>query len=904
MVFAQEASAAKGVIKGTVLDSLNGQRLPAANISVCTSWGDTIRSAADKHGKFEIKYTVRPTKGISPHIVMQVSYLGYAPWTRKIVPASSQYDITVRMVQEAVSIDEVAVKGRALLITDKGDTIVYNASAINSMEHETAGDLMKKLPGITVEEHGGKKSLSYNGKRIEVVFVNGRLVFGSDVTDAMDYVQAKDVNKIQIFDQENKQEQKKRRVMNILTFSNLRGTIAGEILLSGGADTEKDMDGDRQLRYGAGGSYNIFAAKNIVKLKALASNIDRHTTQIAQMAKLGEGRYSGYRKNIEAGAVYEYSAQADTMGFIAGGGNRLHIDYGFNRQTKEDQQFSDYIYFPSNFWSSRTSNDTMQSWNRNMTHTLLARVVQYLDKRGAAHINIVSNNSLGNQKEIYAHRANSTLDGQTLYATNLLNNNRDQAWNTDNSISFFSVLGKKSNYRLLADFKYSLSNNEADKLQLDTLDWSTSHTFISSSGGARNSTLFGGLMFDMNLGSHHSIKFSYSVNKTNNKYDRTAINNLTGELDYSLTSRYTNHSLTHKAGIGYKYTSQKGFSAEANVSLNNYRMDKSEFIPAEQQYAKNYLDPLINCSLNLLRAMRTSLLLNYNNNPIYPSVEMVRPQIDNSDPLFLRAGNLDLQRAMLHTLSFRLNHTMPSSSSSLEVAATAKLTTKAISTRTRFFTEEERLADYGDYLAPAGSSLLTFENVGKSYSADLSATYRFLCRPINSIISLTPAFSFENKPGYSGEILNILNLYHLRFKAGVAANFSKKIKAELTSEFFYNDMHNSQKDHVRGITNQTDFNINYNFLKQCYATLNYRYYLYKGITYQDRNAYNQLNAGIGYRIFKNKTGEINLSVYDLLNSTRSYKVKTTAEYRQNIVAYYTGRYVMFTFSYRFNKKQI
>lgn len=903
VVFAQDSRMEKGEIKGIVVDSLNGQPLPRANISFTTSSGDTVHTAADKNGRFSIKYTIRCPSGNFSRIVIQVSHIGYSPWIRKIVPTSSRYDITVRMAQESVSIDEIAVKGRAVLITTKGDTIVYNASALNSMEHETAGDLMKKLPGITIEEHGNKKSLSYNGERIEVVFVNGRLVFGSDVTDAMDYVQAKDVNKIQVFEQKDKTKKKRRQVMNILTFSRLVGTIAGEVLLSGGSDTEKDMDGNHQLRYGAGGSYNIFATKNILKLKALTSNIDRHTTQIAQMAKLGEGRYSGYRKNVEAEAVYENSPKADNMTFVAGGGNHLHIDYGFNRQSQEDQQFSDYIYFPSDAWNSRTSNDTMQSWTRNVSHSLNARAIKYLDKKQATVINIVSNNSLRNNRDVYTHHINSTLDGKTLYATGLSNNNKNLAWNTNGSVSLVSILGKESKYRILVDFKYSLSDNDVDKLQLDTLEWSTSHTFINSSGGERNSTISGGVAFGINLGSKHDLSLSYSIDNTNTRYDKTAFDNLTGELDYSLTSRYTNHSLTHKSGVGYKYISQNGFSAEINIAAHDYRMDKSEFIPAERQYAKTYFDPVINCRFSLLHAMKTNLSFVYNNSPIYPSIEMVRPRIDNSDPLFLRSGNPDLKRAMLHTLSFRLNHTIPSSSSSVEIAAVAKLTTDAISTRTRFFTEEERLVEHDNYLAPAGSSLLTFVNVGKSYTADLSATYRFLCRPINSIISLTPAFSFENTPGYSDEVLNALRLYHLRFKAGIVANFSKKIKAELTSEMFYNDMRNSMKDDVRGITNQTDFNINYHFFKQCYATLNYRYYLYKGITYKDRNTYNQLNAGIGYRIFKSKMGEINLSVYDLLNSTRTYKVKTTAEYRQNIVSYYTGRYLLFTFSYRFNKKQ-
>lgn len=900
--YAQE-SRAKGTAEGVVVDSLSGQPLPAAHITLQTSWGDTIRSTTDRQGRFLMEYVAGQMQDSSSHIVIEISYLGYASWTRKIEPVPARCEVKARMVPQAVAIDEVSVKGKAVLITSKGDTIVYNASAINSTEQETAGDLVKKLPGITVEELGNKKTLSYNGERIEVVFVNGRLVFGSDVTDAMDYVEAKDVNKIQVFDQKDSVRKKRRRVMNILTFSNLVGTIAGEVLLSGGADTEKDMDGERRARYGAGGSYNIFAAKHIVKLKALASNIDRHTTQIAQMAKLGEGRYSGYRRNVEAEAVYEYSPSAERMEYGAGVGDHLHIDYGFGRQNREERQYSDYIYFPSEEWASRTSSDTTQTQTRNWAHKLNVRAVKYLGKRKSTILNLFTSNFLRDDRDAYVHRLRSILEGQSLYTTDRLDDGRNRAWGSTGSLSLISTLDKNSRFKLLTDLKYIYSDNDRAELQLDTLEWSTSRTFINASGGTRNLSLSGNLSLIISLGRSHDLSVSYSIDRTNVRYNKIAIDNLTGALDLGLTSRYTNHSLTHKSGIGYKYMSRSGFSVEINAALSNFRMDKSEVIPSEQQYARCYLDPVVNCNVYWIHAMRTNLSFNYSNAPIYPSVEMLRTKIDNTDPLFLRTGNPDLRRAMLHTVSLRFNHTIPSSASSVEVVFVGKMTTDAIASRTRFFTRDTELSDHDGYLAPAGSTLLTFENVGKSYQANLTAAYRFLCRPINSILSLAPIFTYESTPGYSGETLNVLQRYRAGFKAGVTANFSKKVKAELKTEVYYDLSLNSRKDDLRSIMNQTDFTVNYNFLKSCYLTFNYRYYLYRGITYKDRNAYNQLNVGLGYRIFKNKAGEINLSVCDLLNSPRTYQVKVTSEYRQNIVSYYTGRYLLFTFSYRFNRKQ-
>ncbi len=66
------------------------------------------------------------------------------------------------------------------------------------------------------------------------------------------------------------------------------------------------------------------------------------------------------------------------------------------------------------------------------------------------------------------------------------------------------------------------------------------------------------------------------------------------------------------------------------------------------------------------------------------------------------------------------------------------------------------------------------------------------------------------------------------------------------------------------------------------------------------NNYNLLNAGIGKKFLKKQNAEVRISGFDLLNQAKSLSYSVNDTYTQRSISSVLKRYVMFSFSYKFN----
>ena len=76
-----------------------------------------------------------------------------------------------------MELDEVVVKSTLLKFYMDGDTLVYNADAFSMAEGSMMGDLLKKMPGVEVEDGG---VIKVNGRQVESMLLNGKEFFDKD----------------------------------------------------------------------------------------------------------------------------------------------------------------------------------------------------------------------------------------------------------------------------------------------------------------------------------------------------------------------------------------------------------------------------------------------------------------------------------------------------------------------------------------------------------------------------------------------------------------------------------------------------------------------------------------------------------------------------------------------------
>jgi hypothetical protein len=91
------------------------------------------------------------------------------------INTSEKSDFEITLEQQITEIKEVEIKSHPKIVSVKGDTISYNIKAIKDGTERTAEDLIKKLPGLDINENG---KVTSNGNVIGQVLVDGNELFG------------------------------------------------------------------------------------------------------------------------------------------------------------------------------------------------------------------------------------------------------------------------------------------------------------------------------------------------------------------------------------------------------------------------------------------------------------------------------------------------------------------------------------------------------------------------------------------------------------------------------------------------------------------------------------------------------------------------------------------------------
>lgn len=112
-------------------------------------------------------------------------------------PKYFSLDKQVRLYEEMnYDLGEATVKASRIQFVMKGDTIEYNAAAFRMSQGSMLDNLVRALPGATLDDNG---QIKVNGKLVQNLTVNGRNFFSGDPKIALSNLPAYTVNKIRVF---------------------------------------------------------------------------------------------------------------------------------------------------------------------------------------------------------------------------------------------------------------------------------------------------------------------------------------------------------------------------------------------------------------------------------------------------------------------------------------------------------------------------------------------------------------------------------------------------------------------------------------------------------------------------------------------------------------------------------
>ncbi|QXU47995.1 hypothetical protein KYG33_14485 [Chryseobacterium sp. D764] len=163
MLFFTVLTFAQKTVTGKITDD-DGVAIPSASVTIEEPGKDAILAYGITNSKGEYKVTFTSAE---PNVDLKVKAFNQKPLTKQI--SNSDQTLSFKMQSEATEIKEVQLKTK--MITARGDTISYDLKAFNSKNDRTLADVMKKIPGIEVNNDG---TILYQGNAINKFYVNGK----------------------------------------------------------------------------------------------------------------------------------------------------------------------------------------------------------------------------------------------------------------------------------------------------------------------------------------------------------------------------------------------------------------------------------------------------------------------------------------------------------------------------------------------------------------------------------------------------------------------------------------------------------------------------------------------------------------------------------------------------------
>lgn len=188
LVLATSIVSAQITLSGVVKDSI-GDPLEMANVIAMNK--QTKKMAA--YGFTDAKGFYKLSLAKNTTYTLKVSYVGMK--TSDLTVEVKDKDLTKNVTLAFDNtLDEINLVSK-MPVTIKGDTIVYNADSFKNGSERKLEDVLKKLPGVEVNDDG---QIEVEGKVVEKVLVEGKEFFQGDSKLATKNIPSNAVDKIQV----------------------------------------------------------------------------------------------------------------------------------------------------------------------------------------------------------------------------------------------------------------------------------------------------------------------------------------------------------------------------------------------------------------------------------------------------------------------------------------------------------------------------------------------------------------------------------------------------------------------------------------------------------------------------------------------------------------------------------
>ena len=859
-------------LKGTIKDTSENRNLINTVISVLNKKDSVLVkfARADKNGSFQIQ----GLKEGSYILMITHPYMGDY-FDNVEVKASTPFDLgSVHLTPKSKLLSEVIVRSGSP-IKIKGDTLVYTADSFKVRAGANVEELLRRLPGITVDKNG---QITAMGERVTKVLVDGEEFFGTDPGIATKNIRADAVQEVQVFDKKSDQAE----------FTGIDDgvkdkTINLKMKKMAGYFGKAELGGGLKDKYDNAAMINLFKNKRKIAGYGIMSNtgqtnLDWQDAQnyggaeamsgmsddggMYMMFSGGDENYSGGKsgipRNWNAGAHFSDKFNNNKNSFNSGYKYSKVISPGVTRT------FSETFLPNTDPWSSKSTSENKTSTNKHAVNTTL-------------EFNLDSNNSL---KWTSRFNNNSTVSNVNYYSEildklgdSINNSTRKSITNSERNNVASSLLWrhkfKKLSRTLSINTDFNWSRSKSDGLLYSLNNFYTNGVFNHRDTTDQqnvndniNNSISSRISYTEPLRKDFYMELTYGFTYSNNKSDRlTNIQTINGkyeEMVDSLSNFFVFNRTQNTPGINFRLNNKKhNFTFGSSVDFNQFeKKDLSSGITTNYNFV-NFI-PRANYTYKIKPTQ--SLRINYNGSTNAPSLEQLQPTRVNTDPLNVYIGNPNLRQSFRHNINTGYN-------------SNNILKEKFIFTNFSFSFTENAFVQSSIVDNTTGKRTYQTVNADGNYYMNFYSSYGFKIKALSGWRNgIGPGFNFSRNVDFINGVKNINNTkrysiefntsvykaekYNLWFSSNFGWNDSKStVSTNANADYWSITLNGSGSKTIKKFDIGTDVNLQ---LRQ------------KDPRFPQNNSYTTWNGFITKRFFKENQFELKLQVNDILNENRGY----------------------------------
>lgn len=871
---------AQNTLKAIVLDSVTRAPIEAASLSIKYIGERNPRHYALTDSAGRAVVTKLPTgRG-----EVRVDYVGYNPVVRTFDVKRGENDLGTVYLSTSNTLSSITVSATGNQMLVKQDTIEFNASSFKVEEADMLEELIKKLPGVEIED--GK--IIADGKEVKKIMIDGKTFFMDDPALASKNIPAKIVEKIRLLDRQS-----------------------DEARFTGIDDGEEETVLDLSLKNGIfdnwfgnlGGGYGSGRRYEGALLAGRFTN----TAQLSILGNANNTNNAGFRDmamDMLTSLVGNTATGNGVTTSKMGGAN-----YNYESKNKKLKTQNSYLY---------SSSDQVIEQTVDRVSSLSDEVTQYSHSQNSSR-----NKTRGhrfNSETVYSPSENTSFtlkpniqigsgdfsrgrNFSTLRNADSTNRGTSSSFGDNNSskggVTFVwrQRLGKPGRTMALV-LNYNFSRNTADGNNLSSTYYfrngDISRTKDIDQSYHRRNTSNGYavyLTYTEPLGRNYFLQFAHRSAKSRSTTLRNTFdyNPETGAYDIpdeDQTRDYKGDFTTRRYEVSFR-KQEKRYNFMLGASLQPSRT-KSTGRGKDTSYTVCNFAP----TARFVHRFDGSkyLRVTYRGTTSQPSLNQLLPIKDNSNPLVVQEGNDHLNPSFTHSLDTEYRTGKRNRYRWFSVTFRGRYTTNSIINKKTY--------------TPDGVQMRQYVNSDKGiYSLDLRLMYNYRIPDTDLYWNLWTRSALNNGISY----LNVNSQFEENVTTSLNLGLNNRLSyrlddfeatAQLALSYRRTWYSSNSLDNLSVWTNRLSASVNWTINKTWNISSDLNYRFFAGYSEGYGKSQTIWNASVSKTFFR-KRMTAKVKVYDILKSNKAISRTNAENYWQDTRNNTLGRYLMFTLLYRF-----